>query len=110
MVSDKTYTLTEILVHTLRVRSPRLAIAQVREALESPFPDDRRSGEALALLRSKRQAFTMREVKVIISNFTLRDILTALTWVSGELHHGVPYTDDTWEAWLDHDDWGQPPE
>ncbi len=109
-MSGLTYRLIPILDHTLRVRTRRLAIAQVQYSLESPFGGDVRSEEALALLRSKRQAFTMREVKIIISNFTLRDILTALTWVSGELYHGVPYNDDTWEAWLDHEDWGQAPE
>ncbi len=109
-MSDQTYNLNEILAHTLRVRTRRLAIDQVQLNLESPFDCDVRSEEALALLRSKRREFTMREVKIIISNFTLRDILTALNWVSGiSLHHSCPFGEDTWEDWLRHDGWDQPP-
>lgn len=111
-MSEQTYNLNEILSKTNWVQRRAQLVAQIEGTLESPFPDDRRSDEALALLRSKRQAFTMREIKILIGNMMLRDACHALTWVSDKMHHGVPYRsdDDSWERWLSHDGWDQAPE
>lgn len=108
-MSDQTYNLNEILAQTQWIKTRRLAIAQVRATQESPFPGDRRSEEALALLTSKRREFTMREIKVILSNCMLRDICHALSFLGDTLYHGVPFNDETWEDWLSHDDWDQAP-
>ena len=109
---DQTYNLNEILARTEWSRTRRLVIDRLEALQDSPFPDDRGSIEALAILRSKRQEFTMREIKIVIGNMALRDACHALTWVTGELHHGVPYAGDDieiWEGWLSHDGWDLPP-
>lgn len=107
-----TYNLDMILAQTERTKTRARFIERLEAERESPFPDDRGSEDALELLRSKRQEFTMREIKILIGNLHLRDACHALTWVTDELHHGVPYAgDDTeiWERWLSHDGWDLPP-